>query len=494
VIGLSSNLEDLSKEPVFYYFKEISKIPRIPGEEEQISNYLVNFAKERNLEVIQDGLLNVIIKKPATKGYEQEATVIIQGHMDMVCEKTKDSKHDFRKDPLQLRVEGDMLYATDTTLGADNGVAVAYALALLDATDISHPNLEVVITTEEETSMGGALAVEGKHFNGTFLINIDHGKDHKLLVSGAGGIQAEQRVPVVEETPLPNYSSYKVHINGLKGGHSGIDIDKGLGNSIKMMGRFLHAAREEVAFYMYDIHGGFASNAIPRDAEVKLILLDDDITKFEHLIETWNAIWQNEFGTSDPDIQLHTEKLSDVPQTVFSEETNQKVISSLLLIPNGIQTISMDLDGLVESSTNLGVVTTVDKEVVLESGVRSSVDSLKQDIVNRSKVVADILDCPFKSGFSYPAWAYKKDSKLRRLFEKVHKEKFGFAPEIEAVHAGIECGVFLDKIADLDAISFGPDMHHIHSPDEHLNIPSTIRNWEYLCDVLEKVSFLRDES
>ncbi|ENQ3106477.1 dipeptidase D [Bacillus sp. 491mf] len=485
-----NNLEELIKHPVFHHFAEISKIPRGSGNEKEISDYLVKFAQERNLEVVQDHALNVIMKKPATAGYENVPTIIIQGHMDMVCEKNQATVHDFEKDPIQLRIDGDMLYANQTTLGADNGIAVAYALSLLDATDIPHPALEVVITTEEETTMGGAFAVDPSHFSGKIFINIDSEEDHKLLVSSAGGAKAVETISIVwEETPA-NVFPYRLFVGGLKGGHSGLEIDKQRGNANKILGRVLYDLSNEIAFSMSDVHGGLKMNAIPRESAATILLSESDVQKVEEKVKEWTSILQEELRAVDPDVHVLLTKLEEKVENVFAKETQKQLISSLFLIPNGIQSMSMEIKELVESSTNLGVVEMLHNEIKLRNEVRSSVKSLKQQIVNEIKHIAEVVGAQFEKESEYPEWPYNPNSSIRNLFEKVHKEKYGTDVEIFAVHAGIECGVFMEKIPGLDAISLGPDMFHVHTPDEHVSIPSVVNNWEYFIEVLRETKSL----
>ncbi|MGG2065739.1 aminoacyl-histidine dipeptidase [Bacillus sp. S14(2024)] len=485
-----TNLEELVTHPVFHHFAEISKIPRGSGNEKEISDYLVKFAQDRNLEVVQDHALNVIIKKPATAGYENVPTIIIQGHMDMVCEKNQSTIHDFEKDPIQLRIVEDMLYANHTTLGADNGIAVAYALSLLDATDIPHPALEVVITTEEETTMGGAFAVDPSHFSGKIFINLDSEEDHKLLVSSAGGAKAVETIPIVwEETPV-NVLPYRLFVGGLKGGHSGMEIDKERGNANKILGRILHDLSNEISFFINEVYGGLKTNAIPRESAATILLSASDVQKVEEKIEEWTGILQEELRAVDPDIYVSLTKLEETVENVFANETQKQLISSLFLIPNGIQSMSMEIKGLVESSTNLGVVETLHNEIKLRNEVRSSVKSLKQHIVNEIQHIAEVLGAQFEKESEYPEWPYNPNSSIRSLFEKVHKEKYGTDAEVFAVHAGIECGVFMEKIPGLDAISLGPDMFHVHTPDEHVSIPSVVNNWEYFIEVLRETKSL----
>ncbi|PFE01079.1 aminoacyl-histidine dipeptidase [Bacillus cereus] len=485
-----STLEQLTKHPVFYHFAEISKVPRGSGNEKEISDYLVKFAKDRNLEVVQDEALNVIIKKPATKGYENVPAIIIQGHMDMVCEKNQTTVHDFEKDPIELRIVGDMLYANQTTLGADNGIAVAYALALLDSTDIDHPALEVVITTEEETTMGGAFAVDPKHFDGKIFINIDSEEDHKLLVSSAGGAKAVETISVVWEEISADLAAYRLYVGGLKGGHSGMEIDKQRGNANKVLGRVLHDLSNEIQFNMSEIHGGLKTNAIPRESVATILLSANDVHKAEEKVADWTRILQEELRAIDPDVHVSLTKLEEKVEKVFAKETQKQLISSLFLIPNGIQSMSMDIKGLVESSTNLGVIETLHNEIKLRNEVRSSVSSLKQHITNEIKYIAELVGAKFEKESEYPEWPYNPNSSIRDLFEKVHKEKYNKDVEIFAVHAGIECSVFVQKMPELDAISFGPDIFNVHTPDEHISISSVINNWGYFIDVMRETKSL----
>ncbi|WP_428911798.1 aminoacyl-histidine dipeptidase [Niallia sp. Krafla_26] len=481
------SLQKLNEIPVFHFFSEISQIPRCSGNEKEISDYLVRFAHERNLEVIQDETLNVIIKKPATQGYEQGPTVIIQGHMDMVCEKNEGTIHDFNKDPLKLRIQDDMLYATDTTLGADNGIAVAYALALLDSTDIPHPALEVVITTEEETTMKGALSVDPSHFEGKMLINIDSEEDDKLLVSSAGGLQTILEIPIIEETERAGYESFTLSVKGLIGGHSGIEIDQERGNALKIIGRLLYDLSTDFSFVIQQIRGGMASNAIPREVFVTIAFPEGEVDSLQEKIQIWTNTLKNEFAISDPDVFVELKREEGSLSTCFSEETTRKVITALMLLPNGIQNMSMELKGLVESSVNVGVVDTTKTSIIIESDVRSSVKSRKYAITEQSRLVAESLDCKFTVTSDYPEWPYNPDSALRQLFEKVYFEREGKEIEVIAVHAGIECGIFIEKIPGLDAISIGPDTFDVHTPNEHVSIPSMLNNWEYFLAVLKEM-------
>lgn len=480
-------LKDLKSVDVFNFFKEMNKIPRGSGNEKAVSDWLVKFAKDRNLEVIQDEALNVIIKKPASKGYESAPTVILQGHMDMVCEKNQGTNHDFEKDPIEFIIDGDFVRANGTTLGADNGIAVAFALSILDRDDVKHPALEVLITTEEETGMGGALALNPDHLKGRILINIDSEEEGVLLVSCAGGVRARISVPVELEDVNGNCKALVVKIRGLKGGHSGMEINKERGNSNKMMGRFLMDLNSVVDFKLASLNGGAKMNAIPREADAVILVKAEEIAKVEAKIAEWNMIFKNELQGIDDELNLTVESTEAVAK-VFTEDTKLNVLRAVFMIPNGVQTMSMAVSGLVQSSTNLGVVTTNADSVEMDNAVRSSVASLKKSIKDQMIVLAEMLGASIELESDYPEWAYKADSKIRDIFMDVYEKTFGKKAEISAIHAGLECGLIGDKFnGELDQISFGPNMFDVHTPEEKVSISSVERMYEYLLNVLAEV-------
>ena len=480
-------MKELEPKSVFKYFGEISEIPRCSNKEKEISDYLVSFAKENGLEVFQDEILNVIIKKKGTLGYENAPTVILQGHMDMVCEKNEDVEHDFEKDPLNIKIEGDMITADGTTLGADNGIAVAFCLALLSSDDIPHPPLEVLITTQEETGLRGAAKVDPSKLEGKILINIDAEEEGVLFTSCAGGIRSVIELPIIWEDIREGYVPYNVSIKGLKGGHSGMDIDKKRGNANKLMGRVLRDLVSENNIYINSVNGGMKINAIPREANAKISIKFEDIRKIENQINKWDKIFKNEFKSSDIGITVNIKPIDDTFDKVLSKETVNKLISLYTLIPYGVQTMSGDIEGLVESSTNLGIVTTDEEKISFGNSNRSSVRSLKDNIVEQMKNIAEILELEMTTEASYPEWEYKKDSYIRDLFVKVHEDLYGKSPVIAAIHAGLECGLFSEILGDVDMIALGPNMHDVHTPDERLSISSTKNTWEYLCAVLKKI-------
>ena len=407
--------------------------------------------------------------------------------MDMVCDKNKSKEHNFETDPIELRVVDDMLYATDTTLGADNGIAVAYALAILNADDIPHPPLKVLITTEEETGLKGAAALDPAYLEGDMLINVDCEEEGTLFTSCAGGVRISHFVEAVWENPAPGYLSYLIDLKGLKGGHSGAEIDKGRGNANKLMGRFLGALANEAEFQIGKINGGSKTNTIPREAEATIFLHPEHENILTAKIEEWNTIFKKEMRTKDPDVVLNTRKITEKDAKVLSKETTEKVINLLVIMPDGVQTMSGDIEGLVESSTNLGVVSTSDSGISFESATRSNIGSQKYNIVNRLKTIAHILNIDFNTDSDYPEWEYQADSKLREIFKKVYKDMHQKELEITAIHAGLECGFFKEKNKNLDIVALGPDQYDVHTPDEHVSIPSLKRTYEYLLNVLKHI-------
>ncbi|HSN58784.1 MAG TPA: beta-Ala-His dipeptidase, partial [Clostridiaceae bacterium] len=406
----------------------------------------------------------------------------------MVCEKNIGTKHDFGKDPIAFIVEGDILRADGTTLGADNGIAVAFGLAVLASTDIPHPPLELLVTTGEETGMGGAQALDPKNLDGRTLINIDSEEEGKLLVSCSGGVRERIKLPIAWETADKSLINCAVTIRGLLGGHSGMEINKERGNSNKMMGRFLMDLRAVVDFKMNSITGGSKNNAIPRDADAIILFREEDKAAVVEKVSQWNEIFKNELNGIDPDINLSAEILDKKAERVFSDDTAKRALQVLVMIPNGVKNMSMAIPGLVQSSTNIGVVTTNEENVEFDSAVRSSVKTLKKAICDETIVLSEMVGASIEFESDYPEWQYNKDSKIRTLFQKVYNDMFGKMPEISAIHAGLECGLFSDKFnGDIDLISFGRNLYDVHTPKEHLSISSVERMWDYLKAVLKEI-------
>ena len=476
---MSKVLEGLKPDKVFYYFEEISKIPRCSGKEKQISDYLYNFAKSRDLEVIQDEHLNIIIKKPASKGYENAPTVMLQGHMDMVCEKNEGLEHDFDKDPIKLRIEDGYIYATDTTLGADNGIAVAYALSVLDS-ELQHPALEVLITTDEEKGMTGANNLDGSLFKSKYLLNLDSEEEGVFTSGCAGGSEINFKIPVKRQNSKD--SAFKISVKGLSGGHSGTDIHKEKGNANKILGRILYDLIDDVE--LASIEGGSKTNAIPRESNA--IITINNFDKVNEKIDKWNEILKNEYAFTDPSI---TATLTDLNKEVFplEKEIYRKTAALINLIPVGVLSRSTAIE-LVISSNNLGVITTDEKYITLFNHPRSSVETLlTENFIPAMKQLAYQIGVEYEIGSYYPGWEYAKESEIRDICIEVYRDMFNKEPVVGAIHAGLECGLLMDKIPGLDAISMGPDAYDAHSPNEHVSIKSVGNIYNLLCEILKKI-------
>lgn len=472
-------LEGLKPEKVFYYFEEISKIPRCSGHEKQISDYLYNFARSKNLEAIQDEYLNVIIKKPASRGYENAPAVMLQGHMDMVCEKNEGVDHDFSKDPIKLRIKDGCIYASDTTLGADNGIAVAMALSVLDS-DLEHPALEVLITTDEEKGMTGANKLDGSLFKSKYLLNMDSEEEGVFTAGCAGGSEVDFKIPVKFQNI--GGRAYKISVKGLSGGHSGVDIHKEKGNANKILGRILYDLIDYTE--LFSIEGGSKTNAIPREANAVLTIKDLD--KVSEKLDKWNEILKNEYAFTDPNVKV---TLTDLKEEVFplDKEIYKKAATLINLIPVGVLSRSTAID-LVISSNNLGVITTDEKYIRLFNHPRSSVETLlTEGFIPAMEQLGDMLGVECERGSYYPGWEYAKESEIRDICIGVYRDMFKKEPLVGAIHAGLECGLLMDKIPGLDAISMGPDAYDAHSPNEHVSISSVENIYSLLCEILKRI-------
>lgn len=480
-----SNLNNIEPKKVFQYFEEISSIPRGSKKEEKISNYLVNFAKDKGLEVIQDKALNVIIKKQASQGYETLPGIILQGHMDMVWEKNQETDFDFESQGIKLIAENDWISAGKTTLGADNGIALAFCLALLDSEDIPHPYLEILITSDEETGMTGAKFLDGSLLNGKYLINIDTEEEGAFYVSCAGGLRFKVSIPF-QTISIEKNNFFKIKIYGLTGGHSGADIIFQRANAIKTLGKVLKKLSFENTIYLVDLTGGSKENAIPREAEAVLYIENPDYVSLENTIKTINTQLRKAFYTTDPDIQVSIEKITaNYYKTVLDKPSTKRLINTILLHPNGIDSLSSNIDNFVESSLNLGRIRLKNKNMILESLIRSSQEHKLDYIAEELMALAEVSEGSFEAGARYPSWNYLETSKLREYMVSSFIDLFGKTPQIKAIHAGLECGILKYKLPDVDIISFGPDILNAHTPQEKLSISSTKKSWELLLKVLK---------
>ena len=476
-------LQNTEPKEVFKWFYEISQVPRGSGNERAISDFLVKFAKDRNLEVHQDKAMNVIIKKPGTAGYEKSPTVIIQGHMDMVCEKEASSNHDFLKDPIKFVVKGEMLYADKTTLGGDDGIAVAYALTVLDSKDIPHPPLEVLITTEEETGMGGAMALTDEHLQGTRLLNIDSEEEGVFLVSCAGGANIHVFFDIKKETAKGKF--LKITVGGLLGGHSGIEINKQRANSIKLLGRILYNIKQNEKINIVEISGGSKHNAIAKDAYA--VIAVENTEAVLKIVEKMTADFKNEYRAVDKLLTVTANETQNSSEQMFTKELTLNLIDFMASIPNGVQYMSMEIHGLVQTSLNNGVLEEIDGRIKFTTSVRSSVKSALDEIVDILRIQAERCGAEFKKNSEYPAWEYSPDSPVRDAAVNVYKKLNNKEPLITAIHAGLECGLLKKTLPKVDAISFGPNLYDVHTPNEHMEIASVERVWKFLLAYLAEL-------
>lgn len=477
-------LNGLKPEKVFYYFEEICHIPHGSGNTKEISDYCVQFAKERNLTYLQDKWNNVIIKKEATKGYETVPTLILQGHLDMVCEKVEGWEHDFLKDPLSLVVDKDEVYAKGTTLGGDDGIAISYALAILDEDDIPHPPLEVVFTTEEETGMNGAKNLDCQNLSGKYLINIDSEEEDCVLAGCAGGASVCCTFPITYERASGR--EYCFWVGGLKGGHSGTDIDKQRANAILLLARFLDFLRKKNAsFSLLYMEGGGKDNAIPRDAKIFFLTKEKEETLRTYLSSFEQSI-KEEYQCIEPTLCFSLVK-GEEKQDVFvvCKEWQQKIMTFLLHAFLGVFTMSEEIPGMVESSSNLGIMQMTKEEIRFCFAPRSSKESLRDFLINHYQTWTKALGGTSTVEGIYPPWEYREDSKLRTLAVDKYRQLRKKELSVLSIHAGLECGIFASKIKDFDAISIGPDILDIHTPTERLRISSVARVYEYLLLLLK---------
>lgn len=473
-------LNQLEPKKVFQFFEEICKIPHGSGNLGEICEYCVHFAEERGLKVMRDDADNIIIWKEASPGYEGKEPVILQGHLDMVCEKTAESNHDFKKDALQLYVEDGFVKAKNTTLGGDDGIALGMILALLDENDVPHPPIEAVFTADEETGMGGAKALNLQLLKGRKLINIDSEEEGVLTVGCAGGVSCHTSFPMDFSGRQGNV--FQVVICGLKGGHSGSEIDRQRANALKLVGRFLYETMQSTKIFLIDAKGGGKENVIASRAEIVVMAEDPDV--FKDTADRMYSIWKEEYAEEEPGLMVQIENQGYITANTISEDMTEKIVYYLMAAPDGPMGYNRSLPGQVETSLNHGIMAVRDGYLTIDTLVRSSVGSKKMELAKRLEILSKLCGATFLADNEYPGWAYKKQSSLRNLMVKTYCELFGTDPKVLTIHAGLECGLFMDKKKDLDCVSFGPDILDIHSVKERLSIESVERSYRYLKAVL----------
>lgn len=478
-MGVLSGIEPIG---VFRFFEEICSIPHGSGNVQQISDYLVEFAKERGLKYRQDEALNVIIWKDASEGYENSEAVIMQGHMDMVAVKTSDCDKDMTKEGLDLAIDGDYLYAKGTSLGGDDGIAVAYALAVLDDDSIAHPPIEAVFTTDEEVGLIGAAAIDASDLKGRIFMNMDSEDEGVFTVSCAGGATVSSVYSFEKEAV--EGAGLKIKLFGFTGGHSGVEINKGRLNANCAMGRILLALHKNISYRLVSINGGEKDNAIANESEAVITVAPEKVGDAGDIIEQVFEEIAREHQATDANAELYVEVVEDKIFDVMDENASKAVLVMLVNAPFGVQRMNPEIEGLVQTSLNLGILKTEEAAVRFAYAVRSSNEAEKAFLIDKLRLLTELLGGEILISGDYPGWDFKPVSKLRDVMVEEYKKLYGSEPVVEGIHAGLECGLFASKISDLDAVSFGPQMHDIHTTKERLGISSTKRTWQLIVNTL----------
>lgn len=483
-------IKDLKPALIWQCFDEITKVPRPSCHEEQIRTFLLDFAKKHGVEAVTDACGNVVMRKPATKGHENAPTVVLQSHMDMVCEKNSGVEHDFMKDPIQTYIDGDWVKAKGTTLGADNGIGMAAAMAVMIDKDLVHGPVEALFTINEEIGLEGAQNLGKDMIKGTMLLNLDSEDDGEIFVGCAGGIDTTAIFTYKRSLSPENFIFMKVKVSGLLGGHSGSDINAGRANANKVIARFIWECSQRWDIEVAEFDGGNLRNAIPREAHAVFGVHSDHEREVVRHLNKYTEEIINEYKAVEPSIKLEVEKV-EKPEYCIDSETSLRLVRALYSAPHGVYSMSADLEGLVETSTNLAAVKMMeDNKIKVTTSQRSSVESRKNDIAGQVEAHFQLAGAEVSHSDGYPGWAPNMESTIMKISADAYEELFGVNPAIKAIHAGLECGLFLSKYPNLDMVSFGPTMTGVHSPDEQLLIPTVDKFWKHLCRVLEKVAEL----
>lgn len=482
------NFEGLEPAVVWSYFQEICKIPRRSSKEEKIIEYLVNFGRNHQLETISDEVGNVVIRKPAAKGHENRKTICLQSHVDMVAEKNSQSIHNFDTDPIQPVVDGDWVTARDTTLGADNGIGIASQLAILADTKLAHGPIECLFTVEEELGLKGAFNLKPDFLRSSILINLDSEDDGELFIGCAGGIDTIATLSYKTRNVPADSAAYRIEVSGLKGGHSGDDINKFRGNSIKILNRFLWTVAKRLPLRIAVFEGGHLRNAIPREAFAVVTVQNSQSQQLKDEFQKYYTAIKNEMSVNEPDLNLEI-KPADLPHHVLKRKYQRRMLNLLYGCPHGVISMSKSIKDLVETSTNLASVKFSDQlTYIVSTSQRSSVGSAMQNIANTLRSIFRLAKADVENSAGYPGWEPNNDSEILRITFDSYKRLFGNEPLVKAVHAGLECGLFLEKYPGLDMISFGPTIRGAHSPDEKVEIHTVRKYWDLLLEVLVHIS------
>ena len=483
---MDQSIKDLKPNAVWRIFYELTRIPRPSKKEKRAAEFVRKFGERLKLKTIVDDTGNVIIKKPATPGMENRKGIILQAHLDMVPQKNSDKKHDFENDPIEAYIDGDWVKAKGTTLGSDNGIGVAATLAVLEATNLKHGPLEALFTVDEETGMTGAFNLKPGLLEGKILLNLDSEDEGELCIGCAGGMNSTGRI-VYKTEPVPADSkAWKLSLTGLKGGHSGVDINLGRGNSNKLLNRFMLDATKRFKMRLSSIDGGSLRNAIPRESFAIVTVPEKYTRNFLSAVKKFEALLKSEIGTVETDLKFTVDP-SEMPESVIGKNTQVKLFKAVYGMPNGVIRMSTEMEGIVETSSNLAIIKSENGLIELRCLLRSSVDSAKEDLGVAIQSVLELAGAKVTHDGSYPGWKPDVDSAVLQIMKKVYTQKFGKAPEVKVIHAGLECGIIGDVYKELDMVSFGPTIKFPHSPDEKVHIKSVENFWEYLIETLKSI-------
>jgi len=483
---MNEHLSQLQPASVWAYFKEILEIPRPSKKEEKIIAYLLAFGKKNKLETLQDKIGNVLIRKPATPGFENRRSVVLQSHVDMVCEKNSNTVHDFEKDPIDTFIKDGWVYAKGTTLGADDGIGIAAQLALLAAKNIEHGPIECLFTIDEETGLTGAFELQPGFLESDILLNLDSEDEGELYIGCAGGQDTMAWLPFDKEEVPEGYAAYKIKVSGLKGGHSGDEINKGLGNANKILNRFLWESREELGLLLSHFDGGNLRNAIAREAFAVVLVSENSVATLNEFVQNYQEIFRSEFHVTEPGLVFELSEI-ELPDFIIDDDSVDELLNAIYACPHGMIAMSQDIEDFVETSTNLASVKMQEDEIMITTSQRSSVESAKTDVCNMVASVFHLAGARIEHSDGYPGWKPNPDSKIVAVTEASYKKLFNTDPAVLAIHAGLECGLIGDKYPDMDMVSFGPTIKGAHSPDERINIETVMKFWELTIDVLKNI-------
>jgi dipeptidase D len=483
---MNTEIRSLEPKPLWNKFADLNAVPRPSKKEERIIAFMLDFGKRLGLETFEDSIRNVIIKKPASKGMEKRKTIVLQSHLDMVHQKNNDTIFDFNSQGIEMYIDSDWVKAKGTTLGADNGIGVATIMAILESKDIAHPAIEALFTIDEETGMTGALGLKGGILNGEILLNLDTEEDTEIDIGCAGGVDVTATRKYITEITPSEHTAYNISVKGLNGGHSGMDIHKGLGNANKIMNRLLYMASTEFLLRVSEINGGSLRNAIPRESNAIVVVPENNVTTFQNSFSRLANDIKNEFKTTETQLQIDIQTTT-APVNVMDYEVQLHFIKSIYSAHNGVYRMSADIPTLVETSNNVAKVTVKNGEIMVACLTRSSVETSKYDLANSLKACFELAGCEVKLSGSYPGWTPNVKSPILDVLVNIYEKLNHTKPQVVSCHAGLECGILGSNYPEMDMISFGPTIKGAHSPDERVSISSVQKYWQFVLDILKNI-------